>query len=67
MVSCSSKQVRLDVNDNAKIFSIENIKDYPPPPVSGEPDGQTPGVAAPSDEEVGAILHGIIAGDTLIS
>ena len=67
VISCSSKQVWLDVNNKAKMFSIDKVKEYLPPPVTGTDGEPSQTAAKPTDEQVGSILDGIIAGDTLVA
>lgn len=67
VVSCSNKQVWLDVKGKAKMFSIDKVKEYVPPPVSGDDGSTVPAAPPPSDDVVASILDGIIGGDTLVA
>lgn len=66
VVSCSSKQVRLDVNDNAMMFSIAKVKEYAPAPVTGDAGEPSETPASATDKDIGSILVVIIAGDAFV-
>eukprot|EP00170_Pyropia_yezoensis_P001487 contig_6545_g1491 len=49
------------------MFSIDKVKEYLPPPVTGTDGEPSQTAAKPTDEQVGSILDGIIAGTTLVA